>query len=98
MSSASGQWSDLGPRLISGGIAAAVGLWVMWLGGHPFHLLVAVISGIMVWEVAREPLHATSVGGQTVLAEQIFAQSEDVCSVEQRLCLGGDKVQGSRSA
>ena len=53
MSSASGQWSDLGPRLISGGIAAAIGLWVMWLGGYPFHFLVAVISGIMVWEIAR---------------------------------------------
>ena len=53
MSTDSGQWSDLGPRLISGGIAAVFGLWLMWLGGHPFHFLVAVISGIMVWEVAR---------------------------------------------
>lgn len=48
-----GQWSDLSQRLISGGIFAVGGLYVIWLGGHPFHILVAVISGIMVWEVAR---------------------------------------------
>ena len=48
-----GKWGDLGPRLLSGGIAAVFGLWVMWLGGHPFHILVAIVTGIMVWEVAR---------------------------------------------
>ena len=48
-----GQWNDLGQRLISGGIFAAIGLFAMWLGGHPFHAFVAVIAGIMVWEVAR---------------------------------------------
>ncbi|NNE79509.1 MAG: phosphatidate cytidylyltransferase [Silicimonas sp.] len=48
-----GQWSDLSQRLLSGGIAAIVGLWIMWIGGHPFHILIAVISGIMVWEVTR---------------------------------------------
>ena len=53
MTTRSGQWSDLGPRILSGGFAAIFGLWVMWLGGIPFHILVAVITGIMVWEVAR---------------------------------------------
>ncbi|MCV6593526.1 MAG: phosphatidate cytidylyltransferase [Silicimonas sp.] len=53
MNTRGGQWADLAPRLISGGIAAGVGLGVMWLGGLSFHFLVAVISGIMVWEVAR---------------------------------------------
>ena len=48
-----GQWSDLGPRLMSGGIAAVAGLWLMWVGGHPFHIFVAVVCGIMIWEVAR---------------------------------------------
>jgi len=50
---ASGQWNDLSQRLLSGGIAAAIGLWLMWLGGLPFKLLVAAIVGLMVWEVAR---------------------------------------------
>ena len=48
-----GQWSDLSQRLLSGGIAAAIGLWLMWLGGLPFKFLIAVIVGLMVWEVAR---------------------------------------------
>lgn len=53
MTSEGGKWGDLLPRILSGGIAAIFGLWVMWLGGLSFHLLVAVVSGIMVWEVAR---------------------------------------------
>ena len=48
-----GQWSDLGQRLISGGIFAAAGLIAIWIGGHPFHLFVAAVCGIMIWEVAR---------------------------------------------
>lgn len=48
-----GQWNDLGQRLLSGGIFAALGLFAIWLGGHPFHFFVAAICGIMVWEVAR---------------------------------------------
>ena len=48
-----GQWSDLSQRLLSGGIAAAIGLWLMWLGGLPFKFLIAGIVGLMVWEVAR---------------------------------------------
>lgn len=48
-----GQWNDLGQRLISGGLFAVVGIYTMWVGGAPFHLFVAAISGIMVWEIAR---------------------------------------------
>ena len=48
-----GKWADLGQRLVSGGIAAGLGLWVMWLGGIPFHILIALVSGIMVWELVR---------------------------------------------
>ncbi|MEO1026753.1 MAG: phosphatidate cytidylyltransferase [Pseudomonadota bacterium] len=48
-----GQWNDLSQRLFSGGIAAAIGLWLMWLGGLPFKFLIAGIVGLMVWEVAR---------------------------------------------
>ena len=48
-----GKWDDLIQRLASGGIAAGLGLWAMWVGGHAFHLLVAAIAGIMVWELVR---------------------------------------------
>lgn len=53
MTTAGGQWSDLAQRLMSGGIFAVLGLYLIWVGGIPFHILVAVIAGIMVWEVAR---------------------------------------------
>ncbi|MEP6322015.1 MAG: phosphatidate cytidylyltransferase, partial [Paracoccaceae bacterium] len=53
MTQAGGQWSDLAQRLISGGLFAVLGLFVMWIGGIPFHILVSVIAGIMVWEVTR---------------------------------------------
>jgi len=48
-----GQWSDLSQRLLSGGIAAGVGLWLMWIGGLAFHLMIAAICGIMMWELLR---------------------------------------------
>ncbi len=53
MTSPGGQWGDLGQRLVSGGIAACLGLGLMWWGGLAFHILVAVVAGIMVWEVTR---------------------------------------------
>lgn len=52
-SAASGKWGDLWQRMASGGVAAGIGLWLMWLGGVPFKLLISAITGIMVWEVAR---------------------------------------------
>ena len=48
-----GKWADLGQRLLSGGVAAAIGLAAMWMGGLIFHILIAAISGIMIWELVR---------------------------------------------
>lgn len=53
MSHAGGQWNDLGPRLISGGVFAAVSVSIMWWGGIPFHLLIVLISGVILWELVR---------------------------------------------
>ena len=53
MTTAGGQWNDLAPRLMSGGLFAVLGLFLIWVGGIPFHILVSLIAGIMVWEVAR---------------------------------------------
>ncbi len=54
MSHAGGaQWSDLTPRLMSGAVAAGVGIWVMWVGGLTFNLLIAAVSGIILWELLR---------------------------------------------
>lgn len=50
---ATSKFNDLGQRLVSGGTVAVVGLALVWFGGMPFKLLVALVVGIMVWEVAR---------------------------------------------
>ncbi len=53
MTAAEGHWGDLSRRLVTGSIAAVLGFWIMWLGGHPFHALLALVAGLMVWETAR---------------------------------------------
>lgn len=53
MTQSEGLWNDLAARVASSGALAALGLWLIWLGGFPFKVLVALIVGIMVWEVAR---------------------------------------------
>jgi phosphatidate cytidylyltransferase len=45
------KWEDLRPRIISGAALAAVGVVCIALGGFWFHLLAAISSGIMVWEL-----------------------------------------------
>ena len=51
--SASGHWSDLAPRVMSGVALAAVGAVDLWLGGWPFIVTVAALCGLMSWEGGR---------------------------------------------
>ncbi|MGI1661797.1 phosphatidate cytidylyltransferase [Palleronia sp. KMU-117] len=53
MTASSGQWDDLIARIGSGGVLAFVGIAAMWAGGLWFHVLVALCSGVMVWELGR---------------------------------------------
>lgn len=53
MSAGESRWSDLGLRLGSGAAMVAIGVAGIWLGGDVFHVLVAVICGLMVWELVR---------------------------------------------
>lgn len=46
-------WNDLGPRVMSAVVMLLVGGTAIWLGGLPFHLLVSVVTGLMVWELVR---------------------------------------------
>lgn len=48
---ATGQWSDLNARMGAGAAMVVIGIVGIWLGGHVFHALVALICGIMVWEL-----------------------------------------------
>lgn len=45
------QWSDLNARMGAGAAMVVIGLAGIALGGHVFHLLVALICGLMVWEL-----------------------------------------------
>lgn len=51
--SGSEKWSDLTVRLGSAAALLVVGAVGIWMGGHVFHLLVAVICGLMVWELVN---------------------------------------------
>ena len=53
MSSAARDWSDLALRMGSGLAMVAIGMAGIWYGGDVFHVMVAVICGLMVWELAR---------------------------------------------
>ena len=46
-------WSDLGQRLLSGIVMAALVLFLTWRGGLPFDLLIALGGGILCWEWAK---------------------------------------------
>jgi phosphatidate cytidylyltransferase len=45
------KWSDLTARLGSGLGMVGIGALGIWVGGHVFHVLVALICGMMVWEL-----------------------------------------------
>lgn len=49
----SGRWDDLAARLGSGALVAVVGLFAVWLGGPIFLGFIALVAGIMVWELVR---------------------------------------------
>ncbi len=46
-------WSDLGPRIISGLVLAGVGLVSVMFGGMVFSLFVAICCGLMIWELGQ---------------------------------------------
>ncbi len=45
------KWEDLSTRMGAGAAMVVIGLVGIWLGGHVFHALVAIICGLMVWEL-----------------------------------------------
>ncbi len=48
-----GNWQDLRPRVTSALAMSAVGGAVVLWGGVPMMLLVAMLTGLMIWELAR---------------------------------------------
>lgn len=45
------KWSDLTARMGSGAAMVLVGAFGVYMGGHVFHVLVAVICAVMIWEL-----------------------------------------------
>lgn len=67
------RWSDLAARMGSALAMVLVGIWAIWMGGHVFHLVVALVCGLMVWELTRMlapdlPALALQLGGVAALA------------------------------
>ncbi|MBW4708769.1 phosphatidate cytidylyltransferase [Roseobacter sp. YSTF-M11] len=52
MSAGTEKWSDLATRMGSGAGMVVLGLWGVWAGGHIFHVMVALICGLMIWELS----------------------------------------------
>lgn len=46
-------WEDLSARVISGLAMVAIGLAVIWAGGHVLRLVFALVAAGMVWELVR---------------------------------------------
>lgn len=51
MSATPDKWTDLNARIVAGVAMVVVGLLGIWLGGVVFHVLVALVCGLMVWEL-----------------------------------------------
>jgi phosphatidate cytidylyltransferase len=65
-----GRWADLRKRVISAVVLVAVGGAEIWLGGPSFVLLVVLLTGAMVWELAKmtAPDHENTPLGLAALA------------------------------
>lgn len=46
-------WDDLKPRFLSAIVMAIVGAFAVWAGGYWFIALIAISSGLMMWELVR---------------------------------------------
>lgn len=46
-------WDDLRPRLITGTGLIAIGIFEIWIGGPVFAVSVALVTGVVIWELAR---------------------------------------------
>ncbi len=60
------RFADLGTRVASAAIAAVVGLGLLWAGGVWAMLLVALVTGAMMWEVRSVTLHGGGPCGADV--------------------------------
>jgi phosphatidate cytidylyltransferase len=53
MTGESGTWADLAARMSAGAVMVVIGLAAVAIGGHVFHVFVALLVGAMIWELVR---------------------------------------------
>lgn len=51
--SAVSRWTDLLPRVASGAVMAVLAIAAIWAGGYVFVCFVALICGVILWELVR---------------------------------------------
>jgi phosphatidate cytidylyltransferase len=70
-----GRWEDLRKRVVSAVVLVAVGGAEIWLGGPSFVVLVVLLTGAMVWELAKmtAPGHENTPLGLAGLASLCLA-------------------------
>jgi phosphatidate cytidylyltransferase len=70
-----GRWADLRKRVVSAVVLVAVGGAEIWLGGPSFAVLVVLLTGAMVWELAKmtAPGHENTPLGLAALASLCLA-------------------------
>ncbi len=51
--SADGKWGDLPARVTSGVVMLVLGAFAIWQGGLIFHVVMAAVAGLMIWELIR---------------------------------------------
>lgn len=66
------RWGDLQTRLASALVMAVVGIGAIWIGGWVFTLLVVLLIGAMIWELAKitsadQPMQAVGLGALALL-------------------------------
>lgn len=75
------RWADLRPRLISAAVLILVGAVHIWIGGRVFLALLALLIGLMIWELAR----MTARGGPGWLAAALGLAAGLVLAVDEGL-------------
>ncbi len=61
------RWGDLRKRLISALVLSGIGAAEIWLGGPTFVALVCVLTGAMIWELARMTSRRPDIPFESIL-------------------------------